>query len=106
MERRRPQPRGEGPVMREEDISLAPDYGARYGAELRSLANPYGPGDLAPQTLEMRHERMNHDLGAAIRRYRAQPQRLQKGGEVKAKSRSVTRGDGCATRGKTKGRMV
>ena len=145
MERRRSQPRGEGPIMREEDISLAPDYGARYGAELRSLANPYGPGDLAPQTLEMRHERMNHDLGAAIRRYRAKPQLLKEGGQVKpnygstedivghgktkaaaksdyarkmkavglkpkgmAAGGSVAskRADGCAARGKTKGRMV
>jgi hypothetical protein len=34
------------------------------------------------------------------------PGRMKKGGAVKMKSGGVTRGDGCATRGKTKGRMV
>jgi hypothetical protein len=92
--------------MREQDISIAPDYGARYGENLRTAINPYAPGDLAPETAEMRHERMNHDLGGAIRRYRAQPQRMKEGGVVKMKSGGVTRGDGCATRGKTKGKMV
>ena len=106
MDRRRSRPRGEGPVMREQDISIAPDYGARYGENLRTAINPYAPGDLAPETAEMRHERMNHDLGGAIRRYRAQPQRMKEGGVVKMKSGGVTRGDGCATRGKTKGKMV
>jgi hypothetical protein len=34
------------------------------------------------------------------------PGRMAKGGAVKMKSGGVTRGDGCAARGKTKGRMV
>jgi hypothetical protein len=34
------------------------------------------------------------------------PSRMKEGGAVKMKSGGVTRGDGCATRGKTKGRMV
>ena len=34
------------------------------------------------------------------------PGRMKKGGAVKMKSGGVTRGDGCAARGKTKGRMV
>lgn len=106
MERRRSRPRGEGPIMREQDIPLAPDYGARFGPDLRNGINPYVPGDLAPQTLEMQNERGNHDLGAAVRRRRAMPQDLKSGGAVKMKSGGVTRGDGCAARGKTKGRMV
>jgi len=106
MDRRRSKPRGEGPVMREQDISIAPDYGARYGENLRTAINPYAPGDIAPETMEIRNERVNQDFGGAIRRYRAQPQRMNEGGAVKAKPNSVTRGDGCASRGKTKGRMV
>lgn len=98
MERRRRQPRAEGPVMREEDFLVAPDYGRVYGPDLRTAINPYAPGDLAPQTLEMQRDRENNDFGGAVRRYRAMPQRLKKGG--------VVRGDGCAVRGKTKGRMV
>jgi len=98
MDRRRQQPRGEGPVMREEDISIAPDYGRIYGEGLRNAANPYRPGDLAPTTLEMQRERENNAFGDAVRRYRAFPQRMKNGG--------VVRGDGCAIRGKTKGKFV
>ena len=98
MERRRQQPRGEGPVMREQDVSIAPDYSRFYGQDLRNAANPYRPGDLAPMTLEMQRERENNDFGGAVRRLRAMPQRMKKGG--------VVRGDGCAIRGKTKGKFV
>ena len=97
MERRRPSPRGVGPVMREEDFMVAPDYGRIYGPDLRPGINTYQPGDLAPQTLELRNERENNDWGAEVRRRRALPQRLAKGG--------VVRGDGCCKRGKTKGKM-
>lgn len=98
MERRRQQPRGEGPVMREQDVSIAPDYSRFYGQDLRNAANPYRPGDLSPMTLEMQRERENNDLGMEARRRRAMPQRMKKGG--------VARGDGCAVRGKTKGKFV
>lgn len=111
MERRRqqatppPRPRGVGPVMREEDFMVAPDYDRPNrmglipgGAYSQSIPNYGTRGDLNAQTLEMRRERDNLDLGAEVKRRRALPQRLKKGGPVKM--------DGCAVRGKTKGRMT
>jgi hypothetical protein len=91
--------------MREEDFMVAPDYDRPNrmglipgGVYSQSTPNYWGRGDMNAQTLEMRHEKDNLDLGAEVRRRNAAPQRLKKGGPVKM--------DGCAVRGKTKGRLT
>lgn len=90
--RRRPPPvRGTGPVMREEDFYVAPDYDRpnRMGlipgeAFSQPVPNYWTRGDLQPKTLEMGNEKDNLDMGAAVRRRRQLvPQRLKKGGMVK-----------------------
>jgi len=68
---------------REEDISLLPDYGRRFGENLRPAPNPYVPGDLGPQTLQMDRENRHGEYMDEVRRRRAMPQRLAKGGTVK-----------------------
>ena len=84
---------------------VAPDYDRpnRMGlipGEVYSQSTPnyWGRGDMTAQTLEMRHEKDNLDLGAEVRRRNAAPRRLKKGGPVRM--------DGCAVRGKTKGRLT
>lgn len=96
MDRRR-RPAGVGPVMREEDFMVERDYGRIHGDNLRTAPSPYQPGDLAPQTLRLEGDRGDEDAASIIRRRRAAPQRMAKGGAV--------RGDGCARRGKTRGKM-
>ena len=58
--------------------------------------------DLAAQ-----NEKLRNDMAAIqeerIRRAQMQPQVMKKGGKVSSASK---RADGCATKGKTKGRMV
>ena len=89
-------PRGyvaDGPPMREEDIV------PRYRGNIRggpSMNND--PADLA-RGLEMsRENRMGENMDNVRERLRVLPRRLKEGGKV--------RGDGCATKGKTKGRFV
>ena len=95
-DRRSPIPRGyvaDGPPMREEDIV------PRYRGNVRggpSMNND--PADLA-RGLEMsRENRMGENMDNVRERLRVLPRRLKEGGKV--------RGDGCATKGKTKGRFV
>lgn len=95
-DRRSPIPRGyvaDGPPMREEDIV------PRYRGNIRggpSMNND--PADLA-RGLEMsRENRMGENMDNVRERLRVLPRRLKEGGKV--------RGDGCATKGKTKGRFV
>ena len=54
---------------------------------------------------EMRARGENEDPRTGFR-LAPSDRKMAKGGAVKMKSGGVTRGDGCATRGKTKGRMV
>ena len=95
-DRRNPALRGyapSGPAMREQDIV------PRYRDNVRggpSMSND--PADLT-RGLEMSQENgMGTNMDDIRERQKILPRRLKAGGKV--------RGDGCATKGKTKGRMV
>ena len=95
-DRRNPALRGyspSGPPMREQDI--VPRYEGRIQGG-PSMNND--PADLA-RGLEMSEEnRMGTYMDDLNERRRIVPRRLKEGGKV--------RGDGCAMKGRTKGRMV
>lgn len=90
-QRRRPPPaRGVGPVMREEDFMVPPDYDRPNrmglipgGVYSQSVPNYYTRGDLAPQTMEMTPENRHGAYMEEVRRRSAAPRRLKKGGAVK-----------------------
>jgi len=57
MERqRRRTPRGEGPVLKEEDFYSAPDYGRFHGGNLRPMPDYGTRGDMPTRTMEMNRE--------------------------------------------------
>jgi hypothetical protein len=80
------------------------------------VKNPPSPGAKLPNVeggrkarlrdLISPEERRELDAPLTAEEVRRMSERMKKGGAVKMKSGGVTRGDGCATRGKTKGRMV
>lgn len=87
------------------------DVGTRR--EVASLLSRYPKPDRAKQAAlaEMRDEAMLDKMGKRYNKIMPSPEPGEakaKGGKVKgyAKGGSVTRGDGCCTKGHTKGRMV
>jgi hypothetical protein len=80
-QRRRP-PRGEGPVMKEEDFYSAPDYGRFHGGKLQPAPNYGTRGDMPTRTMEMNRE--EHDSYMDMPEWlRTRRLRLAKGGAVK-----------------------
>ena len=97
--------RGVGPVMREEDFLVPPDYDRPNrmglipgGPGTQSIPNYFAREDFTPQTLEMNSQNRQGEYFDEVRRRTAAPRRLKAGGPVKI--------DGCAVRGKTKGKMT
>lgn len=88
--------RGVGPVMREEDFLVPPDYDRPNrmglipgGAGTQSVPNYFERDDLKPQTQEMNSQNRQGEYFDEVRRRAAAPRRLKAGGPVKAPSRVV-----------------
>lgn len=98
MDRRRVPPgyRTRGPVMREQDFMEAPNYGRLHGDDIRIGPSTESPSDIQ-RRLDMNEENRSGEYMDDIREGRVK-RNMKKGG--------VVRGDGCAVRGKTKGRMI
>lgn len=84
---------------------VAPDYDRpnRMGlipghGYTQSVPNYFGQDGIMPQTMEMNSENRQGAYMDEVRRRSAAPRRLKKGGPVRM--------DGCAVRGKTKGRLT
>lgn len=91
--------------MREEDFMVAPDYDRPNrmglipgGPGTQSVPNYFERDDFKPRTMEMNSQNRQGEYFDEVRRRSAAPRRLKKGGPVKM--------DGCAVRGKTKGRLT
>ena len=83
MERqRRRTPRGEGPVLKEEDFYSAPDYGRFHGGNLRPMPDYGTRGDMPTRTMEMNREEHGPYLDMPEWR-RTRTRRLANGGVVK-----------------------
>lgn len=88
--------RTSGPVMREQDFMEAPNYGRLHGDNIRVGPSTESDSDIR-RSPDMNEENRSGTYMDDLREGRMK-RKMKKGG--------IVRGDGCAMRGKTKGRFV